>query len=213
MVETVLSDAYNGTTLAENSTEETQTVLSDAYEGTTLAEKLRKYSKTGINRLFKECPNMPGEDSGLALMNLSETNDATTISLKSLYKKYWSDPTDITFVDAELGGRYDLWKRMCEHKQVGKEIEAWKEESRARFVAEQMKSIKELAEVSDPKTRMAALKFMCTTVLGSSESATGRGRPSKKEIQQKTAEMLQDDEDIKAAFARINAPLTASTVQ
>lgn len=190
------------------------TTLSDAYKGDTLAEKLRNYHLRGINRLFRECPPSPNTDDTLpALMNLSEEDDDTTVSLKKLYKQYWHDPTDIEFVDAVMGGRYDLWKRMCEHKQVGEEIQAWKEESHARYVAEQMRNIKDLADKSDPKTRMAALKFMCNTVLGSSEPSNTRGRPSKKEIQQKTAEMLQDDEDIRAAFARIQVSNSTGALQ
>lgn len=176
--------------------------LSSLYPGETLSEKLKKYRLPGIGRLFKELQgnitNMPMEP----LMNMSEEDDETTYSMKKLYLKHWSDPTEVSFVDTELGGRWDLWKKMVEHKELGKFIETLREEARARYLSSNFKALHDLAENSDNKTRMATLKFLCTSVL-SDTKAPERGRPSKKEIQQRTNEILQEDKELQEAFARV----------
>ena len=57
--------------------------------------------------------------------------------------------------------------------------------------------------MSDPKTAIGALKFLCTAVKGVENVSASRGRPSKKEIQQRANELLSDDKEIQEAFARV----------
>lgn len=179
----------------------TQTTLSSLYEGTTLAEKLKNYRMNGVKRLFKEFQAAVVGEKLEPLLNFQEDDDETTLSLKKLYLKHWSDPTELTFVDVELGGRWDLWHKICDAKDFKRYLQPIKEEARARYLSNNIRAIGKLAEEADTKTRMAALKFLTQTILNDSD--TPRGRPSKKEIQQRTNELLQDDRDIQEAFARV----------
>lgn len=178
------------------------TTLSTLYEGTTLAEKLHNYKLPGVQRLFKEtCGNIVGEKLE-PLLNLTEDHDDTTMSLKRLYLQHWSDPTEVAFVDAELGGRWDIWNKIVENKNYSKYITALREEARARYISNNLKQLHKIAEEGDLKTQMAALKFLTTTVIGDTDSSK-RGRPSKKEIQQRTNEILAEDKELQEAFSRV----------
>lgn len=176
--------------------------LSSLYPGETLSDKLRQYSLQGIGRLFKGLYGTITSKPMEPLLNLFENDDETTYSLKKLYLKHWSDPTEVTFVDTELGGRWDLWQKMCEHKEISAYISTLREEARARYLSNNFKALHELAETGDAKTRMSTLKFLCTSILADTKTSD-RGRPSKKEIQQRTNEILQEDKELQEAFARV----------
>lgn len=168
-----------------------------------LKEFFKTYRDRGAGKLFPEtiqASDMPFEP----IFNLGEDDTEDTWSLKKLYLKYYNDPHEILFVDEVLGGRFDLWKTMTEHKVLSKFIQTLREEARARFLADNFKMIKTIADVSEPKTAIAALKFLCTSIGGKpAEEGAGRGRPSKKEIQQRTNEILSEDKEIQEAFARV----------
>ena len=178
------------------------TTLSTLYAGNSLSEKLKLYRLPGIGRLFKEYNPSVIKDPLEPLLNLGEDDDDTTLSLKKLYLRHWADPTEVEFVDLELGGRWDIWKKMQDHKELSKFIAALREEARARYLSNNLKQINDLAKMGDQKTQMAALKFLTSTVMADADPSK-RGRPSKKEIQQRTNEILAEDEELKAAFARV----------
>lgn len=180
----------------------TQTTLSALYEGSTLAEKLKNYRMSGIKRLFKEFNSAVVGERLEPLLNFDEDDDTTTLSLKKLYLKHWQDPTELTFVDTELGGRWDLWHKICDCKDFQRYLQPMKEEARARYLSNNIRALNKLAQEADPKTQISALKFLTTAILNDSDSPK-RGRPSKKEIQQRTNEILQDDKELQEAFSRV----------
>lgn len=199
---TTLSALYEGNVTDTEQDHKPVTHLSDLYKGSNLAEKLKKYRLPGIQRLFKEMWGSVINEPMEPLLNLTEDDDETTLSLKKLYMKYWYDPTEVAFVDAELGGRWDIWNKMVENKSVAKYITALREEARARYISNNFRQISRLAQEGDIKTQMAALKFLTSTVMGDTDSSK-RGRPSKKEIQQRTNEILAEDKELQEAFSRV----------
>ena len=92
---------------------------------------------------------------------------------------------------------------MENHKTLKEFLKTIREEAHARYLRDTYKAIKGLADVSDPKTAIGALKFLCAAVKGSEDASVSRGRPSKKEIQQRANELLSDDKEIQEAFARV----------
>lgn len=178
------------------------TTLSALYQGSSLSEKLRNYRLPGIQRLFKELCGSVINEPMEPLLNLTEDNDETTLSLKKLYMKYWYDPTEVAFVDAELGGRWDIWNKMVENKSITKYVTALREEARARYISNNFRQISRIAQEGDIKTQMAALKFLTSSVMSDADSSK-RGRPSKKEIQQRTNEILAEDKELQEAFSRV----------
>lgn len=165
-------------------------------------EFFKNYKGKGAGKLFIEA--MLPQDAGFKpIFNMSEDDTEETWSFKKLYMSFYSDPTEVSFVDEILGGRFDLLKGMSEHNKLKDYIKTLREDAHARYLADQYKAIKDLADKSDPKTAIGALKFLCSAVRGSEESVSGRGRPSKKEIQQRTNEILSEDKEIQEAFARV----------
>lgn len=162
----------------------------------------RSYTQRGVGKLFIEAiqsQDMPFEP----VFNMSEEDTEDTYSFKKLFLSYYSDPTEVSFVDNVLAGRFDLLKAMSEHKVLKDFIKTLREDAHARYLADTYKAIKNLADASDPKTAIGALKFLCSAVKGTDEQAAVRGRPSKKEIQQRTNELLSEDKEIQEAFARV----------
>ena len=166
---------------------------------------LREYFKTygkGAGKLFLE--SIQTQDAPFQpIFNMTDKDTETTYSFKNLYMQYYSDPTEVSFVDAVLGGRFDVLKAIENHKVLKESLKTIREEAHARYLKDTYKSIKDLADVSDPKTAIGALKFLCTAVKGAEDVSASRGRPSKKEIQQRTNEILSDDKEIQEAFARV----------
>lgn len=166
-----------------------------------LKEYFKSYGK-GAGKLFieaikaEEAPFQP-------IFTMSDKDSEDLYSFKNLYMQYYSDPTEVAFVDAVLGGRFDILKAIEKHKVLRDSLQTIREEAHARYLADTYRAIKGLADVSDAKTAIGALKFLCTAVKGTEDTGTGRGRPSKKEIQQRTNEILSDDKEIQEAFARV----------
>lgn len=163
----------------------------------------RQYTRKGVGQLLQEIWERTPAPTTLPVFNLTEEDTETTNSLKRLYLEYYKDPMEITFVDKVMGGRFDLWRALSKHAEVSKYIDAWREEARARYLADNFKEIQELARNSDVKTSMAALKYMTDKVFDTGKNDVTRGRPSKKQLEQATRNILSEDEDIKEAFARV----------
>jgi hypothetical protein len=169
-------------------------------------ESLKEYFKTygrGVGKLFVESITpQDGDFKPIFTMSDKETEDL--YSFKNLYMKYYSDPTETKFVDAVLAGRFDLLRAIEKNKVLGDYYRVIRDEAHARYLSDTYRAIKQLADNSDPKTAIGALKFLCSAVKGVEETATAtRGRPSKKEIQQRTNEILSEDKEIQEAFARV----------
>ena len=166
-----------------------------------LKEFFNSYGK-GAGKLFVE--SFQAQDAPFQpIFNMTDKDTEDTYSFKNLYMQYYSDPTEVAFVDNVLGGRFDVLKAIENHKALKESLKTIREEAHARYLKDTYKSIKDLADVSDPKTAIGALKFLCTAVKGSEDVSSSRGRPSKKEIQQRTNEILSDDKEIQEAFARV----------
>ena len=168
-------------------------------------QKLAEYIKglgKGVGKLFAEA-QLPQDAGFKPIFTMAEEDTEDLYSFKRLYLKYYKDPTEVSFVDAVLGGRFDILKGIEKHKALKDYLQTLREEARARYLADTYRAIKGLADVSDAKTAIGALKFLCTAVKGTEEAGPGRGRPSKKEIQQRTNEILSDDKEIQEAFARV----------
>lgn len=161
-----------------------------------------KSSGRGAGKLFIETIQAY-ETPFKPVFNMTEEDTEETYSFKKQYMKYYNDPTEVSFVDAVLGGRFDILKAIENHKALKDFLKTVREEAHARYLRDTYKSIKGLADVSDPKTAIGALKFLCTAVKGVEDVSASRGRPSKKEIQQRANELLSDDKEIQEAFARV----------
>lgn len=167
-----------------------------------LKQFFKEYKSKGAGKLFVE--SIQAQDAPFEpVFNMSEENTDSTYSFKQLFLSYYKDPTEVQFVDNVLAGRFDLLKAISEHKALKEFMKTLREDAHARYLADTYKAIKDLADVSDPKTAIGALKFLCSAVKGAEESEHGRGRPSKKEIQQRTNELLSEDKEIQEAFARV----------
>lgn len=167
-----------------------------------IQEFFKNYKGRGVGKLFVESivsTDMPFEP----VFNMSEEDTEETYSFKKLYMKHYKDPTEVLFTDTVLNGRFDLLKAMEKHKILGEFLQTIREEAHARYLADTYKAIKGLADISDAKTAIGALRFLCTAVKGTEDTSSNRGRPSKKEIQQRTNEILSDDKEIQEAFARV----------
>lgn len=166
-----------------------------------LAEYFKSYGK-GAGKLFVESVQ-PQDAPFQPIFTMSDKDSEDLYSFRNLYIQYYSDPTEVAFVDAVLGGRFDILKAIEKHKMLKDSLQTIREEAHARYLADTYRAIKGLADVSDAKTAIGALKFLCSAVKGTEEAGPGRGRPSKKEIQQRTNEILSDDKEIQEAFARV----------
>lgn len=169
-----------------------------------LKEFFSQYKLRGVNKLFVELQTNL-DSSFEPIFNLTEEDTETTYSLKKLFMRFYRDPHEITFVDEILAGRYDLWKSMCSNKELSSCIKVWREEARARYLADNFKQISSLADGEDKKTTLAALKYLSSAVLAEAKETSDRGRPSKKEIQQKLNEITSEDKEIQEAFARVQS--------
>lgn len=168
---------------------------------TNLKEYFKTYGK-GAGKLFVESIQ-PSEAAYTPIFTMSDKDTDDLYSFRNLYMQYYKDPTEVAFVDAVLAGRFDVLKAIEKHKVLKDYLQTIREEAHARYLADTYKAIKDLADVSDSKTAIGALKFLCTAVKGTEEAGSSRGRPSKKEIQQRTNEILSDDKEIQEAFARV----------
>ena len=166
-----------------------------------LQEYFTNYGR-GVGKLFLETIRAD-EAPFKPIFNLTDKDTEETYSFKNLYMQYYSDPTEVAFVDNVLGGRFDILKAIENSKALKDSLQTIREEAHARYLKDTYKSIKNLADVSDPKTAIGALKFLCTAVKTSEDPSATRGRPSKKEIQQRANELLSDDKEIQEAFARV----------
>lgn len=167
-----------------------------------IKEFFKNYKSKGAGKLFVE--SFQTMDAPFSpVFNMSDEDTEDTYSFKRLYMQYYKDPTETTFVDNVLNGRFDILKAIEKHKILKDSLQTIREEAHARYLADTYKAIKDLADVSDPKTAIGALKFLCTAVKSTEDSSVSRGRPSKKEIQQRTNEILSDDKEIQEAFARV----------
>lgn len=176
-------------------------IIGNMTKPTNLAEYFKSYGR-GAGKLFTE--SIQALDSPFQpIFNMTDKDTEETYSFKNLYMQYYKDPTEVAFVDAVLGGRFDILKAIEKHKVLKESLQTIREEAHARYLADTYRAIKGLADVSDAKTAIGALKFLCTAVKGTEEAGSGRGRPSKKEIQQRTNEILSDDKEIQEAFARV----------
>ena len=167
-----------------------------------LTEYFKNYGR-GVGKLFVESIT-PQDGDFKPIFTMSDKDSEDLYSFKNLYMSYYKDPTETSFVDNVLAGRFDLLRAIEKNKVLGEYYKVIKDEAHARYLSDTYKAIKDLADVSDPKTAIGALKFLCTAVKGVEDvSASNRGRPSKKEIQQRTNEILSEDKEIQEAFARV----------
>lgn len=168
-------------------------------------ENISEYLKTcgkGAGKLFAE--TIKAEEAPFQPIFTTANEDTENFySFKKLYMNYYSDPTEVAFVDSVLGGRFDILEAIGKHKALKEFLQSVREEAHARYLADTYKAIKGLADISDSKTAIGALKFLCTAVKGTEDTGSSRGRPSKKEIQQRANEILSEDKEIQEAFARV----------
>lgn len=167
-----------------------------------LQQYFRDYRYRGVGKLFIETI-LPTDVAFEPIFTMSDKDTDTEYSFKRLYMEHYSDPTEVSFVDAVLAGRFDILSTMSEHRVLGPFLKTLREEAHARYLADTYRSIKTIADASDPKTAIGALKFLCSAVKGTEDTSATRGRPSKKEIQQRANELLSDDKEIQEAFARV----------
>ena len=162
-------------------------------------EILRKAKEIGVARYIKETC-LPEKDA--PLFNLTDEDDEDTVSLKRLFLKYYMDPTEVSFVDNELGGRFTIWTRLKKNATVKKAYKEWLEEAKARFLAERYKQIDEIAQDNTNKARFQALKYLSDKGYYEETESKKTGRPTKEEKEGAIKEFLHGSEEIKQAFER-----------
>lgn len=126
-----------------------------------------------------------------------------TEELHKLYIKYFSDPTEVEFVDNCLGGDHAWWER-CKQSCVFKGIyKSWRSEARQRYLHMNVKEIACIAADENNKARFSALKYLCDTGFVDGEEKRGAGRPSKAELAGAKEQLLREDKELSDVFSRI----------
>ena len=160
---------------------------------------LKETKDLAVSKYIKE---LALSESDTPIFNLTDENDDTTVSIKLLYLKHYMDPTEISFIDEELCGKYALWERIKTHSRVKALYKEWVDEARARFRAERYRQIAEIAEDPTNKARFQALKYLTDEGYYVEKETKKMGRPTKEEKEGALKEFVNGNTEIKQALER-----------
>lgn len=122
-----------------------------------------------------------------------EYNGKTYPSLKRLYIEF-EDVTEYEFANTYLLG-WQHWKRICENKQLRKNIDEWREELEFKMRSRGVKALKLSAESGNYQ----AAKFF----IDKGWDKRTAGRPTKAEIEREKAFQSRIAEDYSADVVRL----------
>lgn len=112
------------------------------------------------------------------------------------------DPTGYT-VAQKLLGEYSHWTILMKSKWFKAAKTLWDDELDARLTARGFNKIQELLKDGPPAQQLAAAKYLADKEYRKDKSAS-KGRPSKKEIDEKIREDADTQEQLSADFKRIS---------
>ena len=165
-----------------------------------IPEKLKEFFKSykgyGVVNLFRDYTN----DVSVSIFNLGLEDTEDTYSFRKLYMQFLDDPTEISFVDNVLGGRFDLLERIKTNNKTKEFYNSVRAEAEQRRLANNIKQIVEIAKDTADKNRFSALKYLSDNSFVGVKSENKRGRPSKEEkegaLKLAMKEMTEDEQDL-----------------
>lgn len=138
------------------------------------------------------------------VFTLNRVPEGDLISLPKAYLEHYQDSTEIDFVDHYFHGRLDLWQKIKNLKSVKEEYDQWVEEAGLRRLSEGLKGLIKIAK-NDDKQSSTAYKYLCDHALAKETKAKRKaGRPSNADLQKAKLLLLQEDEEVAAAFDRLS---------
>lgn len=162
---------------------------------------IKNFKDRGVARLILETCDLTKDTP---VFNLTDDDIDNTVSLKRLFLKYYQDPTEISFVDKELCGKYGLWSSIKKLSTVNKVYKEWKEEAKQRYLALKYRKIEEIANDEGNKARFQALKYLSDVGYYEEKAKNGKGRPSASDKEQYKREYLDAIKEDEEALKRIN---------
>lgn len=119
------------------------------------------------------------------------------ISLKQRFLEEADDPTEYTFAKKYLGG-WSHWKKLCESQQLQDYIQEWREERDVMLRSKGVQSLVVMAK-GDEASYQAA-KWLAEKGW---EAPKGKGRPTKKQVNQEAKELAKARARAKNDLARL----------
>lgn len=121
----------------------------------------------------------------------------------SLFKLYleMEDPTEYEFANTYFED-WDHWNRLCQTKWFKPYVTAWREELDLKIKSKALKAIKQEAAKGD-KNKFQANKILLDRSWESKTTTTGRGRPSKEQVEQRVQELAEEEIQANADLERI----------
>lgn len=120
----------------------------------------------------------------------------------SLYKKYMAiaDPTEYQ-VAIQLFGSWAHWQQLTSTKWFMEYLHDWREELKIKLDSERFHEM--VKNVADPKTTVAATKWLADRYGTGETAASKRGRPSKEEIANNVKRLTREQHDLDGDAKRI----------
>lgn len=139
----------------------------------------------------------------IPVFNMTDEDDADSLSLKKLYMKHYKDPTEVSFIDTVLYGNFDLWSRVKENSYTKKFVKTLQTEAESRRLRDNLVQIAEIAADESNKARFSALKYLCDNCFKNTTPDSKRGRPSKAELEGAMKQELAENSEFKEALERL----------
>lgn len=163
----------------------------------------KNYKREAVVPLFAETIQLTQDDISNVIFNQGYEDTATSYSFRKLYMEYLDDPTEVTFVDNVLAGKFYLLENIKKSNTLKKFYKSVREEAERRRIAKNVAKITEIANSGNEKLRMTALKYLCDKGFIEESKGIQRGRPSKEEIEGALLQAVQERSEYEEDFARI----------
>ena len=138
---------------------------------------------------------------GGSVYTLKDTDQGDTPSLYRLYMEA-NDLTEYTFALTHMDS-WEHWQMLCSTSWFPEYVDRWRKELEVRTRSEALARLIEEAKAGG-KGALAANKFLLERGYLDKATAAGRGRPSKKEIQEKALEIAFSDKQVSDDLARLS---------
>lgn len=128
----------------------------------------------------------------------------------SLYKKYMdiADPTEYQ-VAIQLFGSWAHWQQLASTKWFREYLDDWRKELQVKLDSQRYHEM--VTNIADPKTTVAATKWLADRYGTGEDKASKRGRPSKEEVANNMKRLTREKQDTSEDAARIGlAPKVAA---
>ena len=125
-------------------------------------------------------------------------------SLFKLFMSFYTDPTEITFVNEVFNGDYRHWTAFKNSKLFKPYYDQWREEADLRLLSDSIRGIQTLAN-TEGKSQLPALKYLADRGYNRTEEESKRGRPSKAEKEKVIKEISEREEESRAILFDIKS--------